>query len=90
MFDTIKKVIHDSCTGIDGVTYNPVRLIGYSSCVGAVIVFFANSVYMAFTKATFDYMAFGTGFGALMVALAAVGTGEAIKSWGKTEPTNSL
>ncbi len=86
LIDTFKKVIHDASTGIDGETYNPVRIIGYSSCVGAVTVFFANSIYMAFTKATFDYVGFGGGFAALMGAVAAVSVGEAVKSVGKTEP----
>ncbi len=87
MLDLIKKILHDCSTGIDGVTYNPVRLIGYSSCIGAVTMFFANSIWMAFTKSTFDYVGFGTGFALIMGALLAVGAAEAVKT--KTEPPAS-
>ncbi len=85
MFATISKIFHDCSTGIDGITYNPVRIIGYSSCVGAIAVFFSNSIWMAFTKSTFDYVGFGTGFALIMGALFAVGAAEAVKT--NTEPS---
>ena len=84
IFSLIAKVLHDCSTGIDGVTYNPVRVIGYSSCTAGVVVFFANSIWMAFTKSTFDYVGFASGFAILTTSLIAVGTAEAVKT--KTEP----
>lgn len=84
MIDLIKRVLHDCSTGIDGATFSPVRIVGYSSCTCAVIIYFANSIYMAFTKSTFDYVSFGSGFALIMGALLAVGAAEAVKT--KTEP----
>ena len=85
MINWIKKIFHDSFTGIDGVTYDALKITGYPSCVLAVLIYFANSIFISFTKGTFDYIAFGGGFVALMGALLAVGAGVAVKS--KTEPT---
>lgn len=84
MLKLFKVVVHDCCTGIDGVSYNPVRIIGYSSCALAMLVYFCNSVWMAFTKDVFDYIGFGTGFAAIMGGLLAVGAAEAVKV--HTEP----
>ena len=84
-FDEIKKVIHDCATGPDGVTYNPVRVIGYSSCVTSVLVYlYAGLVALHAQK--FPWSEFATGFCLLMGGLLAVGGAEAIKEISKTEP----
>ena len=80
----IKKLFKDCFTGIDGESYDALKISGYPSCVLAVIIYLANSLYISFTKGVFDYIAFGTGFAALMGALLAVGAGVAVKS--HTEP----
>ena len=85
MWDWIRKLCSDSFTGIDGKTFDPLKIVGYPSCVLAVLIYFANSLYLSFSKGAFDYVAFGGGFAALMGALLAVGAGVAVKS--KTEPS---
>lgn len=82
--ETLKQILIDSFTGLDGKSWDALKLIGYPSCLLAVIIFLANSVYLTFTKGTFDAVAFGGGFAGLMGGLLAVGAGVAVKS--KTEP----
>lgn len=84
MMNLLVKVIKDCSTGIDGVTYNPVRLIGYMSCTAAILTYLGNAVWLVFTKDSFDYVQFATGFSILMTGLIAVGAAEAVKT--KTEP----
>lgn len=88
IFELISRVLHDCSTGIDGVTFHPVRVIGYSSCTAGFIVFFVNSICMAFTKSTFDYIGFSTGFSVLCTSLVAVGAAEAVKK--NTEPKGNV
>ena len=77
MFTFIKKILFDCISGIDGVTVDPARLY----LAGAVCVFLAGAAVVIFKTHALDFIAFGTGFGALM---AGGGLAIAIKS--KTEP----
>lgn len=73
------KFFRDILTGVDGVTYDNIRvfmLIGILTIIGAAITGMVQG------KA-FDYLAFGGGFAAV---LAAGGAGIGLKS--KTEPAN--
>lgn len=84
MFDLIKKVIHDSLTGIDGKTYDPVKVIGYPSSILAIGVYLGSALFALHKSGTLDYVAYGTGFGLLMTGLLAIAAGVAVKS--HTEP----
>ncbi|MDB5990670.1 MAG: hypothetical protein JWQ10_2073 [Herbaspirillum sp.] len=88
MFAEIKKVIHDCATGPDGVTYNPVRIIGYSSCVAAIGVFLYAGI-VALQALKFPWTEFASGFCLLMGGLFAVGSAEAVKGAFKTEPPHT-
>ncbi len=62
--DHIKKIIKDSFTGKDGVTYD----IGRMLWVKGAIIYNALSVYTVIHNHTFDFVAWGTGFGAVLAA----------------------
>ena len=84
MFKLLNQVLRDAFTGIDGVSWDALKIVGYPSCAMAVTIYLANSVYLTFTKETFDYISFGAGFATLMGGLLAVAAGVAVKS--DTEP----
>ena len=84
MFNLIKKVIHDGLTGIDGITYDPLKCIGYPSVIFAVSVYLVAGIVALIKNGLFDYVAYGTGFTALMGGLLAIAAGVAVKS--HTEP----
>lgn len=77
----ISKILKDSITGIDGVTFDPARIYGLL----AVLIFFVLAVVAVIVKnQPWDAQAYGIGFGAL---LAGFGLGVGLKS--KTEPEQS-
>lgn len=81
----VKKVWRDSLTGIDGVTYDGLKVAGYPATLGAILVYLANGAKLVFSPTgVLDYVAFGTGFMALCGALGLIAAGVAVKS--KTEP----
>ena len=78
MIKTIKQLIHDCLTGIDGITYDPSRIYGAL----AVFTFLGLAISaVLFKNQNFDPQAFGLGFGGLLVGF---GLGVSTKS--KTEP----
>lgn len=84
MWESIKKIIKDCCTGIDGTTYDPARVVGYGSAATLVIAY-AFALVIRAIGGQFDAQAAGIGSAALLGGVAAVGGGVALKS--KTEPT---
>ncbi|MCX5863623.1 MAG: hypothetical protein NTW42_00895 [Deltaproteobacteria bacterium] len=83
MWAAIKKLAHDCCTGIDGTTYDPARVVGYGSAAMLVSTF-AFALVVHAINGQFDAQASGIGAAALLGGVAAVGGGVALKS--KTEP----
>lgn len=81
MNDLLKHML----TGIDGITFDPARVIGYSSAVAVVGGFLFNSGWATVHGAAFDAQAYGVGAGMVLAGIAAVGAGVAVKA--KTEPT---
>lgn len=84
MWKLLTRVIHDGLTGIDGITYDPLKVIGYPSAILAIIVYLSAGVVALVKNASFDYIAYGTGFTALAGGLLAIAAGVAVKS--NTEP----
>ncbi|MFA7347275.1 MAG: hypothetical protein WCZ86_05905 [Desulfurivibrionaceae bacterium] len=83
MWESAKKLIKDCCTGIDGTTYDPARVVGYGSAFALVTTFsFAMAIHAI--NGQFDAQASGIGAAALLGGVAAVAGGVALKS--KTEP----
>lgn len=78
MLDIIKKVLKDSTTGIDGVSYDLMKLfaaVGFFTAIGLQIF------VVVWRNATFEISNFGTGLGILFVGLAG-----ALKLKETTEP----
>lgn len=71
-------------TGIDGITFDPARVIGYGSAVVGVGTFIFNAVWAVLHGATWDAQAYGIGLGAVLAGVMAVGVGVGAKA--KTEP----
>ena len=86
MLALIKKVIHDGLTGIDGITYDPLKCIGYPSALLAVLVFLSGGIVSLYKTSGLDYIAFGTGFTAIMGGLLAIAAGVAVKSHTEPQP----
>lgn len=84
MLDLIKKVIHDGLTGIDGITYDPLKVIGYPSAMMAISVYLLAGITALCKNGALDYVAYGTGFTAISGGLLAIAAGVAVKS--HTEP----
>lgn len=84
MITLIKKIIHDGLTGIDGITYDPLKVIGYPSAILSITVYLVAAVFTLVKNGALDYVAYGTGFTALMGGLLAIAAGVAVKS--RTEP----
>ena len=81
----MRHMIKEMMTGVDGVTFDPARVIGYGSAVAGVGTFLFNSVWAVTHGAPFDAQAYGIGFGAVCAGIMAVGIGVGAKA--KTEPT---
>lgn len=80
----MRNMIKMMMTGPDGATFDPARVIGYGTAVAGVAVFLFNSVWAVAHSHAFDPQAYGTGFAAMCVGIAAVGVGVAVKA--HTEP----
>lgn len=85
LWELAKKVVKDSLTGIDGVSYDGMKVVGYPSFIASVGVYLGNALKTMITGGTLDYVAFGTGFAALAGALGLIAAGVAVK--GHTEPS---
>lgn len=81
----MNTILTHMLTGIDGVTFDPARVIGYGAAVAGVAVFLFNSVWSVTHLGAFDAQAYGIGFGGVCAGIMAVGVGVAAKA--KTEPT---
>lgn len=81
----MKTLLIHMLTGIDGVTFDPARVIGYGAAVAGVGVFLFNSVWSVTHSGAFDAQSYGLGFGGVCAGIMAVGVGVAAKA--KTEPT---
>lgn len=81
----MKAMIKQMMTGADGVTFDPARVIGYGTAVSGVGVFLFCAVYQVVHAHAFDPQAYGAGFAAVCVGIAAVGVGVAVKA--HTEPS---
>ena len=73
------KIIKDILTGVDGVTYDNVRVYMFLG----VLTYLGCTVYHLWDDNAFDFIAFGTGLAAM---LAGGGAGIGFKA--KTEPPN--
>ena len=80
----LKKLLKDCFTGPSGHTYDPARVFGYPCAIAGVWVFLFASVHEVLTKDTFDYVAFSTGFAAMMGGLLLIAGSVAAKNF--TEP----
>lgn len=88
MWGTLKRILKDCATGIDGRTYDPARVAGYGTALLGVCAFVFNSVWTTLHGAAFDPAGFGTGFGLILGGVAAIGGGVALKA--HTEPGAAL
>lgn len=80
----MRILLRDLFTGIDGVTFDPARVIGYGSCAAGVGTFLFNSVWSVVHTGAFDPQAYGVGFGAVCAGIMAIGIGVGAKA--NTEP----
>jgi hypothetical protein len=74
---TVRKILKDISTGIDGETFCYARIAG----IAGVIVYLGVAISDFIVNHRFDYMQFGTGFG---VIISGVGVGIKLKQ--DTEP----
>lgn len=75
---TLKQLIKDCLTGIDGKTYDPSRIYGAM----AVLTFLGLAIFSVLLKnQTFDPQSFGLGFGGLLL-----GFGLGVSTKADTEP----
>lgn len=80
----MKKLLRDLFTGIDSITFDPARVIGYGSSVAGVGTFLFNSIWSVTHAGTFDAQSYGIGLGAVLAGVMAVGAGVGFKA--HTEP----
>ena len=80
----MSKLLTHLFTGVDGVTFDPARVIGYGAATLGVGAFVFNSVWAVTHGAAWDAQAYGVGMCAVLTGVMAVGAGVAIKA--KTEP----
>ena len=81
----LKKVIKDIFTGIDGLTFDPARIVGYGTASVGVLGFASDTLIHLIQKGALDAKSFGIEFAALSGGLAAIAAGVSIKS--NSEPT---
>jgi hypothetical protein len=65
--DSIKKFINDCLTEDDNLTFCAARVSGF---IGAIVYIVLGIAHLAVNK-TIDFMAYGSGFGALMAGTGA-------------------
>lgn len=73
-------------TGIDGVTFDPARVIGYGTCIFGVAVFLFNSVFSTIHERHFNPQDYGIGFGAVCAGIMAIGIGVGAKANAEPKP----
>lgn len=80
----MRAVVKQMMTGVDGVTFDPARVIGYGSAIAGVGVFLFNSAWAVVHSHAFDPQSYGIGFGAVCAGIMAIGIGVSAKA--NTEP----
>ena len=79
------SIFRQMITGLDGVTVDPARLIGYGAAVAGVVGFIFNATWAVLHGAAWDAQSYGIGLGAVLAGVMAVGVGVGAKA--KTEPS---
>jgi hypothetical protein len=75
----LHRVLKDLSTGVDGETYDPGRVVGYSLCILGVVGFIFCETWTAMHGTAFSAEGFGIGFGALMTSFLSVAGGLKLK-----------
>lgn len=89
MFATLKKLIHDCLTENDGQSFCPFRVGGFALSATSIPTFIICSIMSVHKTGTFDAVAFGTGFAAMMGGLAVLAGGVALKAKTDDQPEKS-
>jgi len=91
MWATIRKVVKDCSTEIDGKTFCPIRVGGMSLIGSGIPTFIGLSIFSVIQNPEhhFDMIAFGTAFGAIMSGIALVAGGVTFKARGEIPADNS-
>lgn len=84
-FNLLKIIIKHCATGIDGETYDVIRILFIIS----VIVGIGLEIYSVISKAKFDIQAYGLGIGSLLVTCGA-GIGFKAKTEPRSEPKENV
>jgi len=79
MFDTIKRVLKDCTTENNGSSYCPFRVTGLALASGGIPTFVGAGALAAW-HGHFDFVAFGTGFAAMLGGLGVLAGGIALKA----------
>lgn len=74
------KLVKDCLTENDGQSYDPFRVGGAALSTLGIPTFAAGGIMSIVKSGTLDYVAFGTGFGAMMAGLAVLAGGVAFKA----------
>jgi drug/metabolite transporter (DMT)-like permease len=82
----MKAMIKMMCTGPDGETFDPARVIGYGTAVAGVVVFLFNSIWQVMHTHAFDPQNYGAGFAAVCGGVMMVGIGVAAKAHTEPQP----
>jgi hypothetical protein len=85
MWPTIKTVIKDCTTEIDGKTYCPFRVGGFALSASSFPTFIGLAILsvVADPNHHFDMISFGTAFGAMMSGIGLLAGGVAFKARGE-------
>lgn len=86
MFAQLKKLIHDCLTENDGKSYCPFRVSGATLASTGIPTFVAAGIASLINHHGLDYVAFGTGFAAIMGGLGLLAGGVAFKA--RTDTNN--
>lgn len=76
----LKKLIKDCLTENDGQSYCPFRVAGALLTSTSIPTFIGSTLYTVFLNHHFDYIAFGTAFGAMASGLSVLAAGVGFKA----------
>lgn len=85
---SLTKLIKDCLTENDGTSYCPFRVAGASLSTLGIPTFVAGGITSIVKTGSLDYIAFATGFSAMLAGLAVLAGGVALKA--KTDTNLSL
>jgi len=80
MFAQLKKLIHDCLTENDGKSYCPFRVSGAALSATSIPTYAGAAITCLIKSGTLDFVAFGTGFAAIMGGLGLLAGGVAFKA----------